>query len=107
MTDTPKTDPEISQELDALAAIIRRAERDLADNKMLSIGGLPERTQAVCNKVTELPPEEGREYKTRLGALVSELDRLEAGISARREELNERLAGVDLPDDPGDASGQP
>ena len=99
MTDTPKTDPEISQELDALAAIIRRAEKDLADDKVLSIGGLPERTQAVCNKVTDLPPEEGREFKSRLGALVSELDRLEAGINARREKLQERLAGVDLPED--------
>jgi DNA-binding ferritin-like protein len=95
MTDTSKTDPEISQELDALAAIIRRAERDLAEDKLLAIGDLPERTQAVCNRVADLPKEEGSRFESRLAALINELDTLGQNISQRQEQLVDLLAELD------------
>ncbi|MBT3787872.1 MAG: hypothetical protein HN725_00120 [Alphaproteobacteria bacterium] len=91
MTDQSKINSEVDQELDALAAIIKRAERDLADDKLLTIGGLPERTQAVCNKVADMPVEDGRQFETRLNALISELDALGRNISSQQAELAERL----------------
>jgi hypothetical protein len=95
MTDTPTPNQDIDQELDALAAIIRRAERDLGDNKLLSINGLSERTQAVCRSVAEMPVDEGRQYETRLNALISELDTLGTNISTQQQDLVQRLAEME------------
>jgi hypothetical protein len=98
MTDLPQANPEIDQELDELATVIRRAERDLVENKLLTIGGLPERTQAVCNRVAELPVEEGRQYEDRLNALIAELDALGRNISTQQQELVQRLAEMEEAD---------
>jgi hypothetical protein len=95
MTDAAKVNQEIDQELDALATIIKRAERDLADDKMLTIGGLPERTQAVCAKVAEMPTEDGQQYTARLNALISELDALGKNIASQQQDLLERLTKME------------
>ena len=106
MTDTPGSNQEIDQELDALATIIKRAERDLVDNKLLTIGGLPERTQAVCNRVADLPQEEAQQYEQRLSALISELDTLGRNISTQQQELVQRLAEMEDDEPKPDGSDQ-
>ena len=106
MTDKPGSNQEIDQELDALATIIRRAEQDLVDNKLLTIGGLPERTQAVCNRVAELPKEDAQQYEQRLNALISELDTLGRNISTQQQELVQRLAEMEEADPKADGSDQ-
>ena len=84
---------EIAQDLRVLEGMVARARGQIAEGGVLELQPLEERVQALCGRVSALPPAEGQRFKPALLALLDELTtfggQIEAGLEALSRELGQ------------------
>lgn len=78
----PSRQPAAEQEAESVAAMLRLARGMLGSGRRVDLAGLDQMVGRLCARCLDLPPEEGREMRPRLAALLAEIDALNATLSS-------------------------
>lgn len=89
------TSQDVSAELAVLAEMIAESRRRLEKGEVVDIVGLPDRAEAVCKAIADLPSAEGRSFEDRILTIISQLDLLAEGISKQQKALSRLLGDID------------
>lgn len=81
----------ITNELDAVAAVIDASQGLVSDGKVIDLAGLDQRVDKLCADIAAQPGAQNHDLKGRLIAMIESLDRLVASLEGQHKELSEAL----------------
>ena len=99
-------EPELSEELTRIDALVARARNDLADGAVLDLSPLEQRVVHLCAGIHGLPIERGRLFTGRLTALLADLEALGGQIQDGCNALSAELGKSDKRRDAMSAYGR-
>ena len=85
---------EIVAELDTIGGIIARAETDLAAHSILDLTPLEPFIEDLCCRIENLSPEQGRDMRPRLLALIDNFGRLSRSIDRKMSDIKSDMGSV-------------
>ena len=80
--------PEVLPGADKVTSLVTTARRPLAAQKMVDLSALGGKVRALCDSIRHVPPEDTAAVKAALTGIVEDLDRREAELTARNEDVN-------------------
>lgn len=88
-----------TETLDALVVdletYIREAFDILDTGEYTELNALEEKVSVLCRRVTEIPLAEARDFRSKLGAIIKQLDLLQSIMTEHRDKIGEQLQGLD------------
>ena len=113
--DIKSPNNELPAEIEAVAAMVTAARRDLIDGKSVDLMALEGEVDRLCKAIHADPPKNSRAVRKALAAIVNDLDLLEHALTEQHRQLEQNLAertrklaieAYSDPDEtPGDTSG--
>jgi len=82
---------ELSREMEAVEAVIQRAQADLAAGRAVDVSPLEGRISVLCEHLAAVPPEDSQAVQPRVLALIDDFSHLAREIESRMAELKEVL----------------
>ena len=80
--------PQVLPEADKLTSLVTTARRLLAEQKMVDLSALEGKVRELCDAIRRAPPGETAAVKASLTAIVEDLDRLAAELTAQNEDVS-------------------
>ncbi len=80
--------PEILPEVDKVTSLVATARRLLAEQKMVDLSALEGKVRELCDAIRRAPPGETAAGKASLTAILEDLDRLAAELTAQNEDVS-------------------
>ncbi len=80
--------PEFRPEVEKVTSLITTARRLLAEQKMVDLTALEGKVGTLCEAIRHVPAEESAAAKASLTAILEDLDRLAAELTAQNEDVN-------------------
>jgi len=83
---------DLKYELAQLAELIAHNRGKLKLDKLIDVSGLPERTNALCQRLADLPKEDGVALEPGMRVIIQALDILAEDISHQQQSLIQVLS---------------
>ena len=82
---------DVKTEVRKVASLVGGARRLLAEGKIVELSALEGKVKAMCEALKHAPPEVAKGLEKPVGAIIEDLDRLQADLTAQHRSLAERL----------------
>ncbi len=79
--------PDVARQAQKVAALIVAARRHLAANSMIDLSALEGKVRTLCDAAGDAPAKDAEEIRCSIAAIVKNLDRLTAELTAQRDQV--------------------